>query len=130
MKENFMVWDILSKAALAPSKMQDVAKQADTLRTSLLAPIMILTFKLKAEAPVPAGFPAPTPIGVVEIKKLPIYRMAKVNNFFTLFHYIKKNNIEMDMAEKKWQVRRIIHGFFLSGNYSWQNRIAGKCCSS
>ena len=112
-KENFMVRDILSKAAQASSKLQDVTKQADTLRAALLETLVILTFKPKVEAPVPAGFPAPTPIGVVEIKKLPVYRMAKVansglggNNFFTLFNHIKKNNIEMTapvemtMAEK------------------------------
>lgn len=111
-KENFMVRDILSKAAQASSKLQDIAKQADILRTGLLEVLVILTFKPKVEAPVPAGFPAPTPVGVVEIKKLPVYRMAKVNNgaegsnFFTLFNHIKKNNIEMTapvemtMAEK------------------------------
>jgi|688.fasta_scaffold102349_1 hypothetical protein len=112
-KENFMVRDILSKAAQASSKLQDVAKQADTLRAALLETLVILTFKPKVEAPVPAGFPAPSPVGVVEIKKLPVYRMAKVansglggNNFFTLFNHIKKNKIEMTapvemtMAEK------------------------------
>jgi len=112
-KENFMVRDILSKAAQASSKLQDVTKQADTLRAALLETLVILTFKPKVEAPVPAGFPAPTPVGVVEIKKLPVYRMAKVansglggNNFFTLFNHIKKNKIEMTapvemtMAEK------------------------------
>ena len=111
-KENFMVRDILSKAAQASSKLQDVTKQADTLRAALLETLVILTFKPKVEAPVPAGFPAPTPVGVVEIKKLPVYRMAKVNNtgggnnFFTLFNHIKKNSIEMTapvemtMAEK------------------------------
>ena len=112
-KENFMVRDILSKAAQASSKLQDVTKQADTLRAALLETLVILTFKPKVEAPVPAGFPAPSPVGVVEIKKLPVYRMAKVansrlggHNFFTLFNHIKKNNIEMTapvemtMAEK------------------------------
>ena len=112
-KENFMVRDILSKAAQASSKLQDVTKQADTLRAALLETLVILTFKPKVEAPVPAGFPAPSPVGVVEIKKLPVYRMAKVansglggNNFFTLFNHIKKNKIEMTapvemtMAEK------------------------------
>ena len=111
--ENFMVRDILSKAAQASSKLQDVTKQADTLRAALLETLVILTFKPKVEAPVPAGFPAPSPVGVVEIKKLPVYRMAKVansglggNNFFTLFNHIKKNKIEMTapvemtMAEK------------------------------
>lgn len=112
-KDNFMVRDTLAKAAQASSKLQDVAKQADTLRAALLETLVVLTFKPKLEAPVPVGFPAPTPIGVVEIKKLPVYRMAKVansgvgsSNFFTLFNHIKKNNIEMTapvemtMAEK------------------------------
>ena len=111
-KDNMMVRDILSKATKDVSKIEDIAKQADTLRAALLEALVILTFKPRVEAPVPAGFPAPTPVGVVEIKKLPVYRMAKVNNtgggnnFFTLFNHIKKNNIEMTapvemtMAEK------------------------------
>jgi len=101
-KDNLMTRDILIKATKDISKIEDIAKQADILRTGLLEVLVILTFKPKVEAPVPAGFPAPTPVGVVEIKKLPVYRMAKVNNggaggnnFFTLFNHIKKNNIEM-----------------------------------
>ena len=101
-KDNLMARDILVKATKDISKIEDIAKQADILRTGLLEVLVILTFKPRVEAPVPAGFPAPTPVGVVEIKKLPVYRMAKVansgmggNNFFTLFNHIKKNNIEM-----------------------------------
>ena len=100
--DNLMARDILVKATKDISKIEDIAKQADILRTGLLEVLVILTFKPKVEAPVPAGFPAPSPVGVVEIKKLPVYRMAKVansglggNNFFTLFNHIKKNNIEM-----------------------------------
>ena len=112
-KDNLMARDILVKATKDISKIEDIAKQADILRTGLLEVLVILTFKPRVEAPVPAGFPAPSPVGVVEIKKLPVYRMAKVansgmggNNFFTLFNHIKKNNIEMTapvemtMAEK------------------------------
>ena len=112
-KDNLMARDILVKATKDISKIEDIAKQADILRTGLLEVLVILTFKPRVEAPVPTGFPAPTPVGVVEIKKLPVYRMAKVansgmggNNFFTLFNHIKKNNIEMTapvemtMAEK------------------------------
>ena len=112
-KDNLMARDILVKATKDIFKIEDIAKQADILRTGLLEVLVILTFKPRVEAPVPAGFPAPTPVGVVEIKKLPVYRMAKVansglggNNFFTLFNHIKKNNIEMTapvemtMAEK------------------------------
>ena len=101
-KDNLMARDILVKATKDISKIEDIAKQADILRTGLLEVLVILTFKPRVEAPVPAGFPAPSPVGVVEIKKLPVYRMAKVansgmggNNFFTLFNHIKKNNIEM-----------------------------------
>ena len=112
-KDNLMARDILVKATKDISKIEDIAKQADILRTGLLEVLVILTFKPRVEAPVPTGFPAPTPVGVVEIKKLPVYRMAKVansgmggNNFFTLFNHIKKNKIEMTapvemtMAEK------------------------------
>ena len=111
--DNLMARDILVKATKDISKIEDIAKQADILRTGLLEVLVILTFKPRVEAPVPAGFPAPSPVGVVEIKKLPVYRMAKVansgmggNNFFTLFNHIKKNKIEMTapvemtMAEK------------------------------
>ncbi len=111
--DNLMARDILVKATKDISKIEDIAKQADILRTGLLEVLVILTFKPRVEAPIPAGFPAPTPVGVVEIKKLPVYRMAKVansgmggNNFFTLFNHIKKNKIEMTapvemtMAEK------------------------------
>ena len=111
-KENLMVREIISKSLRESAKVESVATKADMIRTALLETLVILTFKPKVEAPVPAGFPAPTPVGVVEIKKLPVYRMAKVANgggngsFFTLFNHIKKNNIEMTapvemtMAEK------------------------------
>lgn len=111
-KENLMVREIISKSLWESAKVESVATKADMIRTALLETLVILTFKPKVEAPVPAGFPAPTPVGVVEIKKLPVYRMAKVANgggngsFFTLFNHIKKNNIEMTapvemtMAEK------------------------------
>lgn len=111
-KENLMVREIISKSLRESTKVESVATKADMIRTALLETLVILTFKPKVEAPVPAGFPAPTPVGVVEIKKLPVYRMAKVANgggngsFFTLFNHIKKNNIEMTapvemtMAEK------------------------------
>jgi hypothetical protein len=140
-KENFMVRDILSKAAQASSKLQDVTKQADTLRAALLETLVILTFKPKVEAPVPAGFPAPSPVGVVEIKKLPVYRMAKVansglggNNFFTLFNHIKKNKIEMTapvemtMAEKNGKYTESSMAFLYQettlGNVGPQGNIA------
>jgi hypothetical protein len=123
-KENLMVREIISKSLQESAKVESVATKADMIRTALLETLVILTFKPKVEAPVPAGFPAPTPVGVVEIKKLPVYRMAKVANgggngsFFTLFNHIKKNNIEMTapvemtMAEKNGKFTESSMAFF------------------
>ena len=64
----------------------------------------MLRFKPTMEAETPAGFPAHTPVGKVEVKQYPAYRMARFemkevpggnNAFFTLFNHIKKNNIAM-----------------------------------
>ncbi len=109
---NFMITDLLHTALVATTKETELSKKSDILRKSLLEVLVVLTFKPKMEAPVPSGFPEPTPLGVVEFKKLPIYRMAKVSSstsntsFFTLFNHIKKNDIamtapvEMTMVEK------------------------------
>jgi hypothetical protein len=53
------------------------------------------------EAPLPEGFPEPTPVGEIRVKEYPAYRLAKtpaVNDnvaFFTLFGHIQKNEIAM-----------------------------------
>jgi hypothetical protein len=50
------------------------------------------------EAPLPSGFPTYTPLGRIEVKSYPAYRMARAevgNRFWTLFTHIKRNEIEM-----------------------------------
>lgn len=55
-------------------------------------------FKPIMEAELPAGFPDYTPVGRIEVKRYPDYRMARAeggNSFWTLFTHIKRNKIEM-----------------------------------
>lgn len=60
----------------------------------------LLAFQPLIEAELPRGFPPPTPIGEVELKQYPAYRMAQTdavrgNAFWTLFRHIKENKIAM-----------------------------------
>lgn len=62
-----------------------------------------LAFTPRMEAPTPAGWPTLTPVGEVELKSYPKYRMAYVDRgntlkggeFFTLFFHIQRNQIAM-----------------------------------
>jgi hypothetical protein len=55
----------------------------------------MLTFQPRKEAGLPKGFPTFTPVGVVEVKEYPAYRMAVAGKFWTLFRHIQSNNISM-----------------------------------
>lgn len=60
----------------------------------------MLTFKVKKEADLPAGFPKPTPVGEIQVKQYPAYRLARTESqddsgFFKLFAHITLNRIEM-----------------------------------
>lgn len=59
-----------------------------------------LAFAPTFESELPNNFPAPTPVGEIEIKKYPSYRMAKTDSqdgsaFARLFNHIKTNEISM-----------------------------------
>lgn len=62
-----------------------------------------LDFQPRLEASLPAGFPAPTAVGDLELKEYPPYRLARtdmrsrvqVTPFFQLFAHIKKHDIAM-----------------------------------
>jgi hypothetical protein len=59
-----------------------------------------LSFQPINEAEQPEGFPLPTPVGDIEIKKYPAYRkvetdMSTNRAFWTLFSHIKNENIAM-----------------------------------
>lgn len=61
----------------------------------------MLIFEPYQEASMPDGFPELTPVGAVELKSYPTYRMARTtmsgenSAFWTLFMHIKQNNIAM-----------------------------------
>lgn len=59
-----------------------------------------LVFKPIIEAELPRGFPGPTPVGEIELKRYPAYRMALADSrggsaFWTLFRHIKTEGIAM-----------------------------------
>lgn len=71
----------------------------DATSALVLAIVRDLRFVPRAEADLPEGFPAPTPVGEVEVKAYPVYRAAVTDNgstaFWRLFAHIKKNGVEM-----------------------------------
>jgi hypothetical protein len=63
-----------------------------------------LSFRPTMEAATPPGWPAFTPVGEVELKQYPLYRMAVIEQsaevpegafFWQLFNHIQKNQVEM-----------------------------------
>jgi hypothetical protein len=71
----------------------------DTLRQALSD----LTFVPRMEADAPSGFPAPTPVGEVQLKAYPAYRAARTDMagerqtgpFWKLFNHIQEHEIAM-----------------------------------
>lgn len=55
----------------------------------------MLAFRPYAEAPLPEGFPAFTPVGVIEVKQYPAYRKAVGSAFWPLFNHIQNQGIPM-----------------------------------
>lgn len=90
--------EAMSKAADLSDKQQAAKLMQDALRDAKAT----LAFQPFIEAPLPEGFPEPTPVGEIRIKNYPAYRsattpMAGVESgaFWTLFTHIKKNDIAM-----------------------------------
>ena len=59
-----------------------------------------LAFTPMIEAELPVGFPGPTPVGEVEVKSYPNYRLARSSSrdggaFWRLFQHIQRNDIPM-----------------------------------
>jgi hypothetical protein len=55
-------------------------------------------FQPIVEAEQPEGFPGYTPVGRIEVKRYPAYRLARAEgggSFWTLFRHIKRNKIAM-----------------------------------
>jgi hypothetical protein len=56
------------------------------------------SFEPIIEAQLPEGFPGPTPVGTIEVKRYPEYRKATSSGraaFWTLFRHIQQNRIAM-----------------------------------
>jgi len=102
----------LGPGALAAQRLNSAVQQAETppggspeagatiLRRVLTEIEKDLSFRLLVEAKQPTGFPAPTPVGEVEVKTYPAYRKARAETspnlaFWTLFSHIKKDDIAM-----------------------------------
>jgi hypothetical protein len=91
----------------------DPASAAKRLRKALLEAEALLSFQITEEAPLPDGFPEPTPVGEIRVKRYPACRLARVDRpereraFWTLFGHIQKKEIamtapvEMTMQEPK-----------------------------
>jgi hypothetical protein len=91
---------------------QEAAAKADAhdrpklVRKALEEAVSTLRFQPLLEAPLPEGFPEPTPVGVVEVKQIPAYRLARTASpagasrqsdkaFWTLFKHIEREEIAM-----------------------------------
>ena len=79
---------------------EDLATAVKTLAATMDEVAEDLAFKPLSEAERPKGFPEYTPVGEVEIRHYPAYRMARTKTtsntaFWTLFQHIKKNEIAM-----------------------------------
>ena len=97
---NVLVSDALRAAEQTSSV--DPAAVAKQLRSALAEVRDVLRFEPLMEAPLPEGFPEPTPVGEIRVQKFPEYRLAKTDMtffegraFWTLFNHIKKHDIAM-----------------------------------
>lgn len=96
----------IERAALAArwTALADAGAASARLADDLRAVAADLRFEPSLEADLPEGFPRPTPIGEVALKRYPRYRMATAEMgggrrgtgaFWTLFQHINANEIPM-----------------------------------
>jgi len=91
---------VLHRASLARALAtgEDAGARAWALRRAFDALLLDLEFVPRSEAPLPAGFPGPGPVGAVVVKEYPRYRAARAEgggSFWTLFRHIKRNEVAM-----------------------------------
>lgn len=99
---NLAVARTLDEARSKAAKAKDDRQAARLLRDALREVQATLSFEPYIEAPLPEGFPEPTPVGEIRIKRYPDYRLARTQMagvesgaFWTLFTHIKKKDIAM-----------------------------------
>jgi hypothetical protein len=84
----------------APLKDTEPKKVNDLLKIAIVEASKDLSFEPIREAEMPKGFPEPTPVGQIEVKEYPAYRLARTETgsdaaFWTLFNHIHNKNIAM-----------------------------------
>ena len=78
----------------------ETAVEERGFRATMAEIASVLAFRPLIEAELPRGFPPPTPVGELELKQYPAYRMAQTdsasgNDFWTLFQHIKNHIIKL-----------------------------------
>jgi len=87
---------LLANLATAPDQLQPHSPARQAIESGdLEAARKMLAFQPLAEAAVPKGFPAFTPVGVIEVKIYPSYRKAEGPGFWPLFQHIQSRSIPM-----------------------------------
>lgn len=94
-----------SRAGARLAAASSLASSGGTAEAAALRRLLVelrddFRFEPLREAETPAGWPTPTTVGEVELKRYPAYRMARAEGagnggFFTLFNHIKRNDIAM-----------------------------------
>lgn len=100
MTANVFVQDTLGRVEQA--KFVDPRQLAKQWRNAVKEAREILRFEPLIEAPLPVGFPKPTPVGEIRVQQYPKYRLARTDMtliegraFWTLFNHIKQREIAM-----------------------------------
>ncbi|MBA4015571.1 MAG: hypothetical protein C0483_00070 [Pirellula sp.] len=100
MTANVFVQDLLRKVEQAQS--DDPRPLAKQWRNAVTEARDVLRFEPLIEAPLPVGFPKPTPVGEIRVQQYPKYRLARTDMtlmegraFWTLFNHIKQREIAM-----------------------------------
>ncbi len=98
--ENFLIAEEFQ--AVERRQEQDPARAAEAWTAALERAREVLLFRPFREAPLPVGFPEPTPLGEIALRRYPVYRAARTDMtflegraFWTLFGHIKEQGIEM-----------------------------------
>lgn len=100
MAANVLVEEILGR--VEQSKSNAAASLAKEWRAAVIEARDILRFEPLVEAPLPNGFPKPTPVGEIRVQQYPKYRLARTDMtsiegraFLTLFNHIQRRDIAM-----------------------------------
>jgi len=102
--QNVLAREALDEALSQADELEELEPKVLALREGLREAGEILEFTPFQEAKLPTGFPEPTPVGEIQLKTYPKYRLARVEMddrtkesraFFALFQHIVRNRIEM-----------------------------------